>query len=237
MTRIHPDFLYVAHSLSSRAWERVQREKVLITPQVEWIHQFPGVYMSLVTKHNVSFEQFYEGNVLLLFSRRLLEQKNYHVNYIDHNGIITRKTVYPWNLNKFLEYEKKYENIIGNEITFHDKIDLKYLCKVIDMSKTKNVHSLLPKSQLENNKSPDLSKLPFLGYVDTRIYTGRKFEFYNNSVSPAWLRAMAQVAGVNHDGTNEQIWKRIAERRDYLHTHRNEQNMKPLLSYLETQRK
>ena len=221
------DFLYVVHTLSKDAWKQVKKDgKLRCSSGMQG--QFPGVYMSLITKKNVDTERLYTGKVVLLFSRRLLEQNNYHVNYIDHNGIITNKTVFRWNLDKFVEYEASIENRYGNEIVFHDDIDLKYLCKVRSRSRSRP----LSKTPLETKALPDFTKLPFVSYVDFRWYTGVRVPFYQYSTTPAWIRAMSKVAGVYKRGlSRDQLLNRISKRRVYLHSHREKQDFRPLLEY------
>ena len=56
--------------------------------------QYPGVYFSIVTKKNINKIQLFPGKQILLFSKKLLEQKNYHINIKDYNGIISEKNTY-----------------------------------------------------------------------------------------------------------------------------------------------
>ena len=72
-----------------------------------------------------------------MFSKKLLKQKNYHINLIDSNGFISEETYFPHNIDKmpkfidfynyYLEKKKWYP---GNEIIFHDSIDLSNLCEI-----------------------------------------------------------------------------------------------------------
>ena len=72
--------------------------------------QFPGVYMSVITKHNIESESIYPGKYLMIFSKILLGQKNYHINLTDYNGILTENnTYYPWSLNKFVNINKNFK--------------------------------------------------------------------------------------------------------------------------------
>ena len=100
--------------------------------------EFPGVYMSYVSKSDIKKKISYIGKVLLIFDKTLLQQKNYHINLIDNNGYISENiTYFPFNLHKLPnkeDIEKFYKNIYGstplNEIIFHDKIHLSCLCEV-----------------------------------------------------------------------------------------------------------
>jgi hypothetical protein len=123
-------------------------------------HQFPGVYFSLVTKQNIHEIELYPGTNCLIFSRRLLEQKNYHLNLRDYNGFITEtNTCYPWNMN---------DAVIGptNEVVFHHPVPLSYLCLVLGCGDP------LPQYPIENETVPDMTKEPFFCYPLERNYTG-----------------------------------------------------------------
>lgn len=232
---IDPHFLYVVHCLDKYTWKKVESSKEL-KPHGAWNHQFPGVYMSLVTKHNIDTEPFYYGDVMLVFSRRLLEQNNYHVNYIDHNGIITSKSLFSWNLNKFKTYEKNFDNKIGNEVVFHDPISLKYLCEVIINTSDCKWKDILPRIPMSNEAKPNMKLLPYLSYVDDRIYTGIKLPFYDGSFTDDWIRVMSKVAGVySKQASIEELLERIKERHleMYKDEDRRKQNIQELLKYHE----
>ena len=53
--------------------------------------QFPGVYFSIITKNNLEDQVLLSNKNLLIFSKRLLEQENYHINIRDYNGFINEK--------------------------------------------------------------------------------------------------------------------------------------------------
>jgi hypothetical protein len=118
-------------------------------PSNAWNHQFPGVFFSLITKYNVHKRNLYPGKVSLIFSRRLLEQQNYHYNPSDINGIITPLTLFSWNLED-ADFRKESIHFIRNELVFHNDVDLIYLCKVIEGAKFN-----LPKKILDNDEKPN----------------------------------------------------------------------------------
>jgi hypothetical protein len=188
--------------------------------------------MTLVTKGNINTEQFYYGDIMLIFSRRLLEQSNYHINYIDHNGIITQKSLFSWNIDKFREYETIYDNNIGNEVIFHDSISLDFLCQVISNDDNRPWKSLIPKEPIQNNIEPNMTLLPYLSYVDDRIYTGITLKFYERAFTYAWIRTMAIVAGVyTMEASQDELLDRIFKRSSYLYKNRDKQNIDELLTY------
>lgn len=179
------DILYLVHS--SYGYNNTWTELKISAFD---IYQYPGVYFSLITKDNINSEIMY-SKPYLIFSKRLLEQKNYHINYFDNNGHINEKnTYYPWNIDKVV---KKIANNSDpstknrrhmNEVVFHDNIPMKYLCAVIynvnisyyaiPTNKDLFLGSglLLPIYPIFNDEPPDMSKIPFYCYPYEENYTG-----------------------------------------------------------------
>jgi hypothetical protein len=97
---------------------------------------FPGIFMSYVTKDQLN--ELFFGNIMLIFSKDLLKQKNYHINVIDFNGLyVEGVTYFPHNISEAPKYKDivdLYKNnkigFPGNEIVFHDKIDINTLCEI-----------------------------------------------------------------------------------------------------------
>ena len=100
--------------------------------------EFPGIFMSYITKNDINDFVKYWGEITLVFSKKLLNQKNYHINIIDNNGLISENlTYFNFNIDKMPKqkdvvdfYEKIYEDYPGNEIVFHDKIHINSLCGI-----------------------------------------------------------------------------------------------------------
>jgi hypothetical protein len=147
----------------------------------------------MITKGNIENVNIYPGKYLMIFSKILLCQNNYHINARDYNGIITEKnTYYPWSLPEFLANNN---NTIMNEIIFHDNIDIKYCCRII--TKTSLISTSLLKEQEQSLRNtqlePDMSKLPFFCYPFEDIYTGI------NPLPPcsyAWYIMMSKMADI-----------------------------------------
>ena len=101
--------------------------------------QFPGVYLSVITKDNVNKEYIFPGKYIIILSKKLLLQKNYHINLTDYNGIVSEKNTYfPWNLDKFMSKNRHLllsEKQSQTEVVFHDNIDMKYCCGIISILK------------------------------------------------------------------------------------------------------
>ena len=80
-------------------------------------HQFPGVYLSIITKNTIETIK-YNCKYILIFSIKLLKQKNFHINIKDYNGFINENNTYfYWDLNKALEIKgsiaEKDTNAVG----------------------------------------------------------------------------------------------------------------------------
>jgi hypothetical protein len=200
--------------------------------------QFPGVYLSIITKDNILKEYIFPGKYIMIFSKKLLLQKNYHINLTDYNGIVSEKNTYfPWNLNKFMSKnidlllsEKKSQS----EVVFHDNIDMKYCCGIISILKLDTnikINNFLPKIKIENEQDPDMTKQQFLCYPFEDIYTG------SNPLpksSNKWYEMMSKVCKVNTDEENntpEDIIKKIKDKANELYNNRDEQNINLLKQY------
>ncbi len=195
--------------------------------------QFPGVYMSVITKHNIESESIYPGKYLMIFSKILLGQKNYHINARDYNGIIAEKnTYYPWNLREFLDCKDKCSM---NEIIFHDNIDIKYCLRIITANDS-DYNSKLPKISLDSpGLQPDISALPFYCYPFESMYTGI------NPLPPSskeWYIMMSKMANITIDDSADirddtiydiqNIQEKIREKAEYLYMNRDKQKIKYL---------
>ena len=203
--------------------------------------QFPGAYLSIITKDNIDIEHLYPGKYIIIFSKKLLLQKNYHINFQDYNGIITEKNTYfPWNLEEFINKIKKESSNkkLQNEVVFHDNIDMKYSCNIIGIFKKKlniKTNIFLPKMVIENNEEPDMTKIPFFCYPFEDIYTGMK---PLSKSSKEWFIMMAKVCKINinknndkNNYTNNDIIEKIKEKAHELYMNREKQNIKLLKNF------
>jgi hypothetical protein len=202
-------------------------------------HQFPGVYLSFITKETLQKEELYYNDTIMIFSKKLLEQENYHINISDYNGFINEKnTFFPWELDKAVKkYKsifKKNKNHVGNEVIFHDSIPMKYLCGVImnksisdeiknkyEMAMTANL--LLPKYEMYNNEPPDMTKLPFYCIPLEDNYTGsNKYKLS----SKKFYQKMAILCNVNINQNRKKIIDEIKLKMKDLYYNRDKQNLK-----------
>jgi len=194
--------------------------KELKTSKIEdFEDQFPGVYLSLITKDNITTNKLYFGKYILIFSKKLLEQKNYHINLRDYNGFISENNTYfPWNLDKAVQ--KLNET---NEVIFHDPIPMNYLCAVINLlSPLISINTILPHIQIENEIEPDMTKEPFYCFPLEKNYTGidplpeSSRDFFVN---------MAKNCNVNINLPTNEIINKIKEKIPYLYKNRNKQQI------------
>lgn len=214
--------LYLIHGTHTnpRKWENKT-----LTPSKGFKSQFPGVYFSLITKTNLETEFLFPAKYFILYSASLLQQRNYHININDHNGIISEyNTYYPWNLDKALD---KISDS-ANEVVFHDPIPAGYIVKIIKKPPNAYMYSrkdYLPTEQLISRKKPDLTCLPFYVYPMEHTYTGTPFPYKKSSLT--WLRKIARVAGVsmNAHASRKDTRKAIQRRMAYLYKHRDRQNL------------
>lgn len=226
------DIFYLIHVTNDKqctTWNE------LITSDFNTTHQFPGCYLSVITKYNINSESIYPGKYILVFSKKLLLQTNYHFNIIDYNGIITEKnTYYPWSIDEFV---CKNNNICKqgkhpmSEIVFHDNIDMNYCCRIINIdNKNVKTNNYLPEISIYNDELPDMSKLPFYFFPFEHIYTGYK---PLPKSSNEWFNMILKIANITlekedkFDKNIEKI-KNIAE---LLYNNRKLQNINVLHDY------
>ncbi len=226
--------LYLVHTTiydNYRKWDELTP-----SPIKDSEHQFPGVYFTLITKDNIKKENLYYTNNILIFSKKLLEQNNYHINIRDYNGFINEKNTYfPWNLDKAVKKiktisKKNYD--IGNEVIFHDPVPMKYLCSTIsNISIDKSIMNkynvsltalFLPIYELYNYEPPDMSKLPFYCLPFEDKYTG--IGKYNLS-SKKFYKKMAILCNVDKNQPREKIIKDIIEKIEDLYYNRDKQKL------------
>jgi hypothetical protein len=200
--------------------------------------QFPGVYLSIITKDNINKEFIFPSKYIIILSKKLMLQQNYHMNLRDHNGIVSEKNTYfPWNLDNFIRKSNHLlssESRPENEVVFHDNIDMKYCCAIISILKkdtTIKINNFLPEISIENAEEPDMTKKPFFCFPFEDIYTG------SNELSASsnkWYEMMAKVCKVNIDEANnsrEDIIKKIKDNAYKLYKSRDKQNINLLKEY------
>jgi hypothetical protein len=219
------DILYLLHCTAKETYEKWDA----LEPSEMDVNQYPGVYFSLITKNNLLNETLYYSKYMLIFSKKLLKQQNYHINIQDYNGHINEEnTYYPWNLDKAIDAinSDKYKRI--NEVVFHDSIPMKYLCTaiisyknsytILSNNETLTANYLLPNFPIFNDEEPDMTKIPFLCYPYEMNYTGidpfkiSSKKFYNK---------MAKMCNVNANQSNMKIIEEIRKKIPFLINNRH----------------
>jgi hypothetical protein len=227
--------LYLVHAVGDDKYNNWDELKISSINEVN--HQYPGVYFTLITKDNIKTENLYNFKNLLIFSKKLLEQENYHINLNDYNGFINEKNTYfPWNLDKAVKkikyLSKKNKYGIGNEVIFHDSIPMKYLCLVINsksidynIASKNNVKYgslLLPPYELYNEELPDMTKIPFYCIPLEDNYTGiNKFKLSSKN----FYKKMAILCNVNINQSRNKIIEDIKNKIIELYNDRKKQNI------------
>ena len=52
------------------------------------------MYLSIITKDNINKEYIFPGKYIIILSKKLLLQQNYHMNLTDYNGIVSEKNTF-----------------------------------------------------------------------------------------------------------------------------------------------
>ena len=219
------DIYYLVHTTNNytKDWTELRTSKI-----EDYEHQFPGVYLTLITKKNIHKVNLYPDNKeILIFSKRLLEQKNYHINLRDYNGYISESNTYfSWNLNDAVSKINEIKNNnIGNEVVFHDPIPIKYLCLVINNLSPVSNNMVLPNIPIENNVEPDTTLEPFYCYPLEKNYTG--IQPFAESSRQFFVK-MAMTSNVNINLHIDDIITQIKKKIPYLYANRNKQQIKIL---------
>ena len=199
MSNLNNDILYLVHSTNTDP----NKIKYIKIKNIDIRDEYPGIYLSLVTKQNYKNINIYPGKYKIILSRKLLLQNNYHININDANGNITKNNTYfPYQINKI------YKKISGlNEIIFHNNINMKYCCKIIEKPNINNINEYmkyinnnynLPNNIIENNIKPNMRFLPNYIYANELNYTGKtKIE-----KSLKWSKIKAKMTNIKNINNN-----------------------------------
>ena len=230
------DVYYLVHSTDkdyTKKWKQINTGHI-----DDFEHQFPGAYFTLVTKKNIDKVKLYpDSPTTLIFSKKLLEQNNYHINVRDYNGYIKEDTYFPFNLDEAVKKidEDDGEMGIENEVVFHDPVSMKYLCSSIENKTPEEIKTnvYLPHIPIENKVEPDLTKEPFFCFPLEKNYTGRD---PLDESSREFFQKMANLCGVNvksdlpngSELSNDKIIEEVKKKIPELYKHRNKQNTNAL---------
>lgn len=251
------DIYYLVHKTKTdnyKKWSELKPSKLKASKSsiAEAGVQFPGVYFSLITKDNINSERLYAGKYVLIFSYKLLNQKNYHINIHDNNGFITEtNTYYPWNIKDAVDKIASMKKTT-NEVVFHDPISMKYCCREIEIPSGKELaklpdneyeyylsNSYLPKERICCGSKPDMSKEPFYCYPqDEEDYKEDNTNIDETlSSSNNFLRTMAKVCNIDTKLEKTKLVNEIKNKVSYLYNNRNKQNIQPLKDFTNKENK
>ena len=223
---------YLVHTTNKsdcRSWDELKTDSFNVDDQ------FPGVYLSIITKFNINNETLFPGKYVMIFSKKLLLQKNYHVNVRDYNGILTEtNTYYPWNINMFINECEKYSNKkTENEIIFHDNISSNYLFTIIERSTSIQRNKILPRKEIYTDNEPNMDLIPFYCYPFEDIYTGIN---PLPQSSNEWYKMILQMCNIEYhkNDTIEIMLQKIREKSLELYNDRSKQNISYLEKYVKS---
>jgi len=178
----------------------------------------------------------------LIFSKKLLEQENYHINLRDYNGYINEiNTYYPWELDtvvKKIRSQNKQNDNWSTEVVFHDKISLDYLCMNITIPNPYNLilnsqtinELVLPKFEVYNDILPDKTKKQFYCHAMEFKYSGIN---PLKKSSEKFYKKMAILCNVDNNLSREEIIEKINLKIDELHNNREKQQLSKFKSLIE----
>lgn len=225
------DVLYLVHVTNSNPNEwtnkKLKAADFLIQDESESVRidQFPGVFLSIVTRQNESDPGLYPGgNYKMYFSKNLLKQNNFHINMGDFQGIVAQNmTYYPWQLSTALnsikrfaeektqedtEFKMKFQIVEGKnsvEVVFHDDVlfDSLFKIEVLDDNDTTTPPKIIYENPSALNFREDVTKLPFFVFPFEKYY--ESLELYENKIPRSdlsFFRAMGRLANLEIKDTD-----------------------------------
>uniref|UniRef100_A0A6C0LBW5 Uncharacterized protein n=1 Tax=viral metagenome TaxID=1070528 RepID=A0A6C0LBW5_9ZZZZ len=226
--QIPEDILYLVH-ITKDGYKDENGNLIWTELQASGTDQYPGVYFTLITKDNRLTEKLFYGKNILIFSRNLLKQFDYHINVSDNNGFITENNTYfPWNLEQAVKKIKENASLPENEdevnyhrmneAVFHDPVPMEYLCMDI---LNKGGNQVLPDYPIENDVKPNMSLLPFYCFAQPE-------ENNRLTSSPEFFKKIAEFCGVDQTLSKDEIIEKIRKKMPFLQSHRDKQNIQML---------
>lgn len=168
--------------------------------------EFPGVYFHLLTSDEIGNKFMFE-DVHFIFSKVLLKQRNYHVNFVDQNGQVNENTVVKSRLMD-LDVLESLQN--DNEIVFHDPISLKALQAIYVTKKSsyddlykrlKKLKGGFEKLMVLSNTIPDKN---FNKYCDLPVLVTNARGITNTTLKPNFTACIPE-------DVPKSIWKKYVE--------------------------
>ena len=172
---MNTELLALSHETTICNFKKILSSRYLETPGTTLQDQFPGIYFNLImasTEYKIKFSE-----IALIFPINLIyEQKNWHYNLIDHNGLMTYDTYFHNNLQDIPQGCKVIERVKyfpGNEVVFHDALPTSLISFVV--CKNKNVFDEL-NIYIKNNVN-DISKYIKEFSYKFKVVLGDKYDF------------------------------------------------------------
>lgn len=170
-------------------------------------YEFPGVYTSLILNKSIGKPiRMYKNDppVILIFSKVLLKQNNYHIRPFDNMGLIDQDTFTKKNLiDNYYKYLIKYDD---NELVFHDPISTNCLESIFVDNQEVYDELLLKIPKKYKSKLRFVDRYPdenYNKYCDMAIKELNNKKIINTKLRPNFCH----VPG----GTPENVIKKFAE--------------------------
>ena len=169
------------------------------------IYEFPGVFTSLIRNVEIGepINKYYKKEVLLIFSKVLLKQHNYHIRLHDNMGHLDKDAYTKKSLNDIAD-----RLLSDNELVFHDPISLQALESILvtDRNIYKKLYPILQKINKEDllvftQTYPDIN---YNKYCDLPVKTLNKMGIINTRLKPNFCYYIPS-------GTPEHVIPRFAE--------------------------
>jgi hypothetical protein len=154
--------------------------------------EYPGIYMSYYSNDIIKNKKPYD--IEIMFGVELLEQKNYHLNLIDHNGYIMENLTFSdYNIDKLpnLGRVNNFYKSDGynNEIIFHDKININLITKIYCSNKENydNVINLINANDKINKNYTNIVELHYK-YPTAKLHISNdKLSYIDKNILPCFV--------------------------------------------------
>ena len=179
---------------------------------------FPGVYTTIIHKYNLNKMLLFYYSVtdacVVILSKTLLLQRNYHINAIDGFGAVSDLfTFFPWELDKFIAAQKLVSDnheLQLNEAVFHHDINLhEYCCDIMPIENFKKRSAEIDYDAFNSFKERmNPYKLEDKAYVEMQQM--KKFKKQNPPLYKKIFKLMNKFNGISSTPQKSEIYSTTA---------------------------